>query len=83
MIRVNEVSIITMAGIKLIAVISNKICNVTEYSVDPSAPVVTVTAGSTPSCANASGANNIATMETMVITNKLVHLFIIAVPWLV
>lgn len=50
-IRVNEVSIITMAGKKLSDVISSKICIVTEYSVEPSAAVFTVTAGNTPSAA--------------------------------
>ncbi|BCV35951.1 hypothetical protein TUM17377_12790 [Shewanella chilikensis] len=40
---------ITIAGRKLMAVISSKICMVTEYWVEPSAPVVTVTAGNSAS----------------------------------
>ena len=44
-IRVNDVIIKTMPGNSVIAVISIRICNVSEYSCPPLGAVVTVTAG--------------------------------------
>ena len=54
----------SIAGKKLSDVISSKICIVTEYSVEPSGPVVTVTAGKTPSAAHADGMHNRITNPT-------------------
>ncbi len=51
--RVNEVIIMTAAGIKLSAVIKIKICKVTEYSCDPSALVVNFNADNDNSSAQA------------------------------